>query len=223
MKHFILIFFFTATLTIFNIFQDNETSNLTDDKLVHAATNKQSVKPYEKNKIEKAVAWAEKIARDNTHGYSQGKENAKKNRPYTGSREGPDYDCSSLVYHALDYAGFDIIAAWQKNPHYKKLYNGKQKTGDTDTIWQDLQVVGGFTKYEWKDIRNNLKRGDILCDPNHHVAIYVGNGETVEARGVENPRGGDWATGDQGGEIDFYSAYNRSWKEVYRYTEVYCK
>ncbi|MBR3622645.1 MAG: C40 family peptidase [Selenomonadaceae bacterium] len=169
------------------------------------------------NKIEKAVAWAIEIAKDNTHGYSQGAENATKNHPYTGSREGPDYDCSALVYHALDHAGFDIIAAWRKNPSFMKLYNGKQETGDSDTIWTDLKVIGGFAKYNWNDVKNCLKRGDILCDPKHHVAIYIGNGKTVEARGVNNPKGGDWRTGDQGGEIDIYSAYGRSWKEVYRY------
>ncbi|MBR2734090.1 MAG: hypothetical protein IKD80_07595, partial [Selenomonadaceae bacterium] len=64
---------------------------------------------------------------------------------------------------------------------------------------------------------DNLQRGDILCRPQFHVAIYIGDGKTVEARGVNNPRGGDWSTGDQGGEIDFYDAYGRGWTEVYRY------
>lgn len=169
------------------------------------------------NKIEKAISWAESIAMDQSHGYSQGAENATKKYPYTGSREGVDYDCSSLIYHALEQAGFPIIEAWHKNPDYMKLYNGKQYSGDADTIWPDLQVIGGFKKYAWDEIKNDLKRGDILCDPLHHVAFYIGCGKTVEAKGVENPRGGDFKTGDQGGEIDFYSAYNRGWKEVYRY------
>ncbi len=172
------------------------------------------------NPIENAVQWAIGIAKDSIHGYSQGAENATSNYPYTGKREGPDYDCASLVYHALDYAGFDIIAAWRNNPVYWKEYDGKQETGDADTIWPDLQVIGGFTKYEWKDVKDDLKRGDILCNPQYHVAIYIGDGKTVEARGVNNPRGGDWATGDQGGEIDFYDAYERGWTEVYRFTNV---
>ena len=38
------------------------------------------------------------------------------------------------------------------------------------------------------------------------MAIYIGNGKTVEARGVNNPKGGEYRTGDQGGEeIDCYS------------------
>lgn len=169
------------------------------------------------NPMEKAIAWAMQVAANNRHGYSQGKENATASRPYTGSREGPDYDCSSFVYHALDHAGFPIIAAWHKNPDYYKRYNGQQYTGDADTIWPDLQKIGGFKKYPWYAVKNSLKRGDILCNPGYHVAIYVGDGWTVEARGVNNPVGGEWRTGDQGGEIDCYSAYGRGWTEVYRY------
>ena len=187
-----------------------EPADLNDERLIPAVR--------QENKIEVAVQWAIKIAENSTHGYSQGAENATGNHPYTGSREGPDYDCSSLVYHALSHAGFDIIEAWRNNPAYWNLYNGQQETGDADTIWPDLQVIGGFTRYEWDDIKNNLERGDILCNPQYHVAIYIGDGKTVEARGVNNPIGGDWYTGDQGGEIDFYSAYGRSWTEVYRYT-----
>ena len=45
--------------------------------------------------VEQAVAWAESIARDDSHGYSQ------------GGREGQDFDCSSLVCRSLRAAGFD--------------------------------------------------------------------------------------------------------------------
>ena len=169
-------------------------------------------------RIEKAVTWALGIADNQKHGYSQGAENATSRNPYTGSREGLDYDCSSLVYHALQHGGFPIIEAWHKNPDFQKLYQGKQYTGDADTVWPDLKAIGGFSKYSWDSVKDHLMRGDLLCDPEHHIAIYIGNGQTVEARGVENPRGGDWKTGDQGGEIDLYSAYGRSWTEVYRYT-----
>lgn len=44
--------------------------------------------------LEAAVAWAEAIARDDSHGYSQ------------GGREGQDFDCSSLVCRSLRAAGF---------------------------------------------------------------------------------------------------------------------
>ena len=166
-------------------------------------------------RVEKAVQWAIDIAVDPTHGYSQGAEYP----PYQGTRDDPDYDCSSLVYYAFDYAGFNIIDNWQqKNPKYWSRYNGRQEVGDADTIWEDLSCDGGWKKFSWNEIKEDLQRGDILCLPSHHVAIYIGDGKTVEARGVNNPRGGSYVTGDQGGEIDFYDAYNRGWTEVYRYT-----
>ncbi len=173
------------------------------------------------NRMETAVRWAIAIAKNPRHGYSQGKENASRKYPYTGSREGPDYDCASFVYYALENAGFPVIAAWQNNPLSWKRYRGRQMTGDTDTIWPDLQAVGGFTKYAWEDVSDSLKRGDILCDPRDHVAIYIGDGMTVEAHGVENPIGGKWRTGDQGGEIHFYDSYDRGWVEVYRISGTY--
>ena len=169
-------------------------------------------------RVEKSVQWAIDIANDQTHGYTQGEVNSTPSRPYTGTREGPDYDCSSLVYHAFQYGGFHIIDKWRNNPKYELRYNGKQKSGDADTIWEDLSKGDkGWRKYGWNDVKDKLQRGDILCLPKVHVAIYIGDGMTVEARGVNNPKGGDWATGDQGGEIDFYSAYERGWTEVYRY------
>ena len=163
--------------------------------------------------IEDALQFAISIANDNTHGYSQGMP------PYQGSREDPDYDCSSLVYHSLQHAGFHIIDNWHNNPEYLRRYNGKQYSGDADTIWDDLSIDGGWQKFSWYEVADNLQRGDILCTPQRHVAFYLGDGKTVEARGVNNPTGrGRYETGDQGGEIDFYSAYNRGWTEVYRYT-----
>lgn len=48
------------------------------------------------SKIEKTVAWAEQIAADDRHGYSQ------------VHRNSPDYDCSSFVGTALANAGFPI-------------------------------------------------------------------------------------------------------------------
>lgn len=46
--------------------------------------------------IETAVSWAEQIAADNRHGYSQ------------VHRNDPDYDCSSFVGTALSKAGFAV-------------------------------------------------------------------------------------------------------------------
>lgn len=47
-------------------------------------------------KIETTVSWAEQIAADNSHGYSQ------------VNRNGPDYDCSSFIGTALSKGGFAV-------------------------------------------------------------------------------------------------------------------
>ena len=147
--------------------------------------------------LERAIQWATAIANDQSHGYSQGAGIGS----YTGSREGPDYDCASFVYHALDAGGFPV------------LHGG---AGDCESLWGDLQAAGGWVKYAWNIASSNLKRGDILCNPDRHVAMYIGNGQTVEAAGV-NSGDGDYVTGDQGNEIDFYDADGRDWTEVYRF------
>ena len=203
-------------------------SNAIFEKTFAAEVQEKSLAPDPR--VEAALKFALDMAADNTHGYSQGAENATANNPYTGSREGalpaekrnsiwtPDFDCSSLVYWSLEEGGFKIIEQWQNNnPEYWSRYNGEQYTGDADTVWMDLEKLGGWKKYSWNEIKNNLKRGDILCIPEKHIAFYIGNGQTVEARGVNNPHGGQYRTGDQGGEIDIYEAQGRNWTEVYRY------
>ena len=219
-------FSFAANVADKNI--SAEVSDLVCKKTFAAENYDKSLAPDPR--VEAAVKFALDIAEDDIHGYSQGVENATAKDPYTGSREGalpaekrnsvwtPDFDCSSLVYWSLEEGGFKIIEQWQNNnPEYWSRYNGEQYTGDADTVWMDLEALGGWKKYSWNEIKNNLKRGDILCIPEKHIAFYIGNGQTVEARGVNNPRGGQYRTGDQGGEIDIYEAQGRNWTEVYRY------
>ena len=77
--------------------------------------------------IKIAVNEAQKIAKDNKHGYSQ------KNR--TGN---PDYDCSSLVIHCLDKAGFPMSkngASYTGNGCAKERYLYTTLTVSTKTIY----------------------------------------------------------------------------------------
>ena len=110
---------------------------------------------------------------------------------------------------------------WYKNCTIKKVTIDIDKTvradGPSDEPIYSEDVTGIVTD-AGKTLITNIDLTDILCDPAHHVALYVGDGWTVEAKGVQNGQGGDWRTGDQGGEIDCYSAYGRGWTEVYRYT-----
>lgn len=146
--------------------------------------------------VENAVQWAIEIANDDSHGYDQ------------AYRTGPDYDCSSLICHAFNQAGFNVSA-----------------TNSTYTMKDDFQNAG----FTWiTDIQNDpskLKRGDILLYIGNinagtgHTAMYIGNGSIVEASC--NEFGGiiGGQTGDQTGQEiwchEYYSSSN--WDGVLRY------
>ena len=111
-----------------------------------------------------ALDWAEEIANDNTHGYSQ------------SSRWGnPNYDCSSFVISAYEAAGIPVKEA------------GASHTGNM----RDAFVKCGF---EWipgpLDV-NNLQPGDVLLDMDKHTEIYYGNGLMVGAHGDKDGLDGD--------------------------------
>lgn len=150
--------------------------------------------------VEAMVSWAISIASDQSHGYSQGAGIGS----YTGSREGPDYDCSSLVYYALQQGGFNVIG--------NRGYVGVADSG----LWDDLSKISGWKKYNYADVKDSIQRGDILMYLDHHVAIAISPTRTVEATGVL-AGGGSYETGDQDREIDFYNIAGRPWDEVYRY------
>lgn len=145
------------------------------------------------SKIETATRYAEKMASDNSHGYSQ------------ANRWGnPDFDCSSLVIMAWENAGVPVRS------------RGATYTGNMRPIF----LACGF-KDVTAGINLNtgagLKRGDILLNEVSHVVIYVGNGKIVHARSSE----GNSMAGDQSGnEIRVQSYWNYPWDCVLRYPEV---
>lgn len=145
--------------------------------------------------IEKAISFMEKIAKDDSHGYDQ---------IYRWNERG-DYDCSSLT-----------ITAWQQAGVPVKTH-GATYTGNMYDV---------FTKLGFKDVTASvrlstgvgLKRGDVLLNHVHHVAMYCGGGKEVEAS--INERGG--ATGGQPGdqtgrEILIRDYRNYPWNAVLRY------
>ena len=82
--------------------------------------------------VEDAVKWAENIAKDNSHGYSQ------------GGREGRDFDCSSLVCRSLRAAGFNApypsfstrsMGAWLES-HNWEWHNGVSGAKRGDIMWK---------------------------------------------------------------------------------------
>jgi hypothetical protein len=143
--------------------------------------------------IEDAVQWAICIANDQSHGYSQ------------ASRWGkPDYDCSSFAISAYKAAGVPIDTSVV---NYTGNYTNLLRFG-----FKDVTKKCNFST------RAGLKRGDILWYHKSgnigHVAIYIGNGQIVHARGQ---RYGSSKPGDQGSEIAVASYYPQNWQHVYRY------
>lgn len=144
--------------------------------------------------IEKYVTFMEKIAADQSHGYSQ------------DNRWGnPDYDCSSLVITALEYAGIKAKSA------------GATYTGNMAGVLTNLGFSNVVKKVDLAS-GSGLNRGDILMYHKSgnigHVAVYQGNGKIVHARGQSY---GSSAPGDQGSEITSSGYYNAPWQYVFRY------
>ena len=142
--------------------------------------------------IERAVAWAKAIAYDDAHGYDQ------------GSRWGPDYDCSSLVISAYKQAGVPLNCTYTGNMKSDMLAHGFRDV----TSQVNLNTGAG------------LQAGDVLLNEKNHTALYIGNGQLVNAGGNENGGITGGKTGDQTGrEIRVMGYYNFPWDCVLRYQE----
>lgn len=144
--------------------------------------------------VEAAVNWAIAIANDNSHGYDQ---------PTRDS--GVDFDCSSLVSWAFRENGFNIPSP-------------------SPATWTMVSAFtdAGFTWYPGMgNDSSELYRGDILLwepQSNGHTAIYIGEGELVEA--LINEFGGisGGQAGDQtGNEIRITGFYSYPWGGILRY------
>ncbi len=148
-------------------------------------------------KIEAAIAWAVAIANDDSHGYDQGR------------RDGPDYDCSSLMCHAWQNAGVDVIGGGDTP------YTGNMRSVFLNHGFSDVRgAVDIYTQ-------EGLLRGDVLLSEGHHTAMYMGNGRMVDAKINEKGEILGGQTGDQTGYEICVEAYNshgsNPWNVVLRY------
>lgn len=144
--------------------------------------------------IENAIAWALQVAEDAAHGYDQ------------TERWGPNYDCSSFVIRAFKEAGLPLTATFTGNMRYDFLKNGFVDASEVGTL--ELNMGAG------------LKRGDVLLHERNHTALYLGNGQIVQASINELGTVTGGRTGDQTGrEIGVRNYYNYPWDCVLRYVE----
>jgi hypothetical protein len=113
---------------------------------------------------DKFVNEIQRIADDNTYGYSQ--------KPPSG-RWGPDFDCASLIYYAANQAGFPVGS-------------GGDKVRFTGTMLKDFEKAG-FQILPFANVGiSDLKIGDILLNLALHAEVYVGDGESISANASEN-------------------------------------
>lgn len=167
------------------------TDDITDIQITATSSHGGTPLPPGGSGVEDAVLWAISIANDNSHGYDRGDRDG-----------GVDFDCSSLVSWAFRENGFDIPLPSPATYTMKEPF-----------------IAAGFTWLEGiGNDSSQLFRGDILLNINDHVAIYLGNGQVVEA--LINEFGGinGGEPGDQTGmEICVRGYYSFPWDGVLRY------
>lgn len=133
------------------------------------------------------IQWAVDIANDESHGYSQCK------------RNGPDYDCSSLVYYSLLNSGYSQA----------ELGNNPFNTGNESKVLTGI----GFVRYNY--VESELQSGDILWKVGH-TGMYVGDGQVVEAVQNENGKICGGESGDQTGSEIVVHANPGGWTAYFR-------
>lgn len=164
-------------------------------------------------KIDNAIAYVRAISNTN-HGYSQinrwagqGNGDVKitsalfKSIPKTG-----DFDCSSLVISAYQYAGVDVF----KNgaTYTGNMYNAFVKCGFEDITSKVNRTTGA-----------GLQAGDVLLNKQCHTAIMISSTQLAQAS-ISETGGITGKSGDQTGkEIHTRSYYSYPWDCVLRYAK----
>lgn len=142
------------------------------------------------SKVENAATLAEQIAYDDSHGYKWG-------------GWGPEYDCGHLIIDAFERAGIPVKsvggASWTGN-----MPEAFMRCGAAD-VTKTVNLATGA----------GLKRGDVLVNRQNHAALYVGNGQIIQARTDLDGKPGD----SSGQEIRKQAYYNYPWTHVLRFSE----
>lgn len=140
--------------------------------------------------IQDAVAWARRIAADDSHGYDQ------------TNRWGLDYDCSSFVISAYKAAGIPLECTYTGDMRGDMLRRGFADV----TASVNLSTGAG------------VQEGDVLLNYARHTALALGGGRIVQASINERGTATGGQPGDQTGrEIYERAYYNYPWDCVLRY------
>lgn len=162
--------------------------------------------------LQNAINWAVAVANDNSHGYSW----------VSAWRNGPDYDCSSLVGNALYNGGFTSAGTKLKT----------MSTRSEESILKQLHF-NDVTHSVNLSTGSGLRAGDVLW-VGGHTEMYIGNGQLVGAHQSSKPcycsnnhgcRGyhigcyncGEKAGDQTGSEISVTKYRNHPWSKVFRY------
>lgn len=172
---FIPMLFFVA-ISAYGCQSDSDSSLSTSDMSVNN-TSYQSPEHADDPVAETMAVFMERIAVDDSHGYSQQRRNGN-----------PDYDCSSAVYFAGKAASLHLT-----DVPFSTFNEGAEL------------MKAGFQHFTWSgDYRNaskELKRGDVIVNSTSHTEVYVGGGMFAAARhaypsGIEDGQPGDQGRGD---------------------------
>lgn len=145
------------------------------------------------DKIQQVISYVVSVAKDDAHGYDQEK------------RFGPDYDCSSLVISAWEYAGVKVKS-------FGASYTGNMRPAFLKAGF--IEVISSINTSNGA----GLVAGDVLLRTTGHTAVYIGNGAIVQAQSNEKGTKTGGKPGDQTGkEIFIRSYYNSPWNSVLRY------
>ena len=137
--------------------------------------------------INSAVSEIISIANNNVYGYDQ------------TNRNGPDFDCSSLIGTVLNNNGFNI-----------------SKNSTTRNLYEQLISCG------FEVVNDKNKKGDIYLTPGKHVIMCIDDNKIAHAKYNENKGIVGGVTGDQTGEeicIENFYIPDYGWAYHLRYKE----
>lgn len=170
-------------------------------------------------KIKRIVAWAIAISKDNRHGYSCWGEPDATGLETKWDRWGiyGDYSCSTLIASAYELMGIENFRTIAKTNGLKTNFGtvGLNSTNYPQILNRSSKFKNVFLDYQAGGV-NALKPGDIIGNRNH-VAMYIGNGQIVEAS--MNEKGEEYAKtipGDQNGSEIHIGKFYGGWTYAYR-------